>query len=126
VLAQYRAALDAGADAATVATWMAEVTAERNRADMALRTATPADAPTVAELRGLIEGLGDMVAVLTNADPKQRAELYEALGLRLTWHPEDKKVLVEAQPALVLAGGVGGASSTVTPRQLGTGRYELT
>lgn len=80
-LAQYRAALDAGADA-----------------------------PTATELRGLIEGLGDMVAVLTNADPKQRAELYEALGLRLTWHPEDKRVLVEAQPARVLAGGVGGGT----------------
>jgi hypothetical protein len=60
-----------GIDAAIVATWMAEVTAERNRADLALATTTPADAPTVAELRGLIEELGDMVAVLTNADPKQ-------------------------------------------------------
>ncbi len=71
---------------------MGEVTTERNRADMALRTATPDDAPTASQLRGLIEGLGDMVAVLANADPTKRAELYEAIGLRLTWHPHDKKV----------------------------------
>lgn len=104
---------------------MAEVTAERNRADMALRTATHANAPTVAELRGLIEGLGDMVAVLTNADPKQRTELYEALGLRLTWHPEDKKVLVEAQPARVLAGGVGGAIAPIGTRPVLRGLLAL-
>ncbi len=102
-LAKYRAALDAGADAATVATWMAEVTAERSRAEIALRAATPSEAPTVADLRTLIVGLGDMVAVLASADPQKRADLYEALGLRLTWHPDDKKVLVEAQPARVLA-----------------------
>lgn len=77
----------------------------------------------MADLRTLIEGLGDMVAVLASADPQKRAELYEALGLRLTWHPDDKKVLVEAQPARVLAERVGGGDSlsrhTISP--LGSG-----
>ena len=108
-LAQYRSALDAGADAATVAGWMTEVTAERNRADRALRAASPDEAPTATQLRDLIEGLGDMVAVLANTNPARRTELYEALGLRLTWHPQDKKVLVEATPTRVLADRVGGA-----------------
>ena len=51
-----------------------------------------------------------MIAVLASADPQKRAELYEALGLRLTWHPDHKKVLVEAQPARVLAERVGGGT----------------
>jgi hypothetical protein len=60
-------------------------------------------------MRAVIEGLGDMITVLADAEPEQRAKLYEALGLRLTWHPQDKKVLVEAQLARVPAGRVGGA-----------------
>jgi DNA invertase Pin-like site-specific DNA recombinase len=108
-LARHRAALEAGADPTIVAGWMSEVTAERQRADQALRTATPGDAPTPAQMRAVIEGLGDMITVLADADPAQRAKLYEALGLRLTWHPQDKKVLVEAQLARVPAGRVGGA-----------------
>jgi len=122
-LAQYRAALDAGADAVTVASWMAEVTTERHRAEIALRAATPSEAPTVADLRALIEGLGDMVAVLASADPHKRAELYKALGLRLTWHPKEKKVLVEAQPAGVLAERVGGGTCTLTPRAFRPSEY---
>ena len=89
---------------------MSEVTAERQRADQALRTATPGDAPTPAQIQALIEGLGDMITVLAGAEPEQRAELYRTLGLRLTWHPSDKKVLVEAQPTRVPAGGVGGGT----------------
>lgn len=38
--------------------------------------------------------LGDMVRVLANADPAQKAKIYAALGLRLTYHPDEKKVLV--------------------------------
>ena len=76
-LAQHRAALEAGADPTIVAGWMSEVTAERQRADQALRSATPGDAPTPDQLRNLIEGLGDLIDVLANADPAQRSELYK-------------------------------------------------
>ena len=65
----------------------------------------------MTQLRALIEGVSDMVNVLANAEPTQRAELYETIGLKLTWHPQDKKVPVEAQPARVLAGRVGGGIS---------------
>lgn len=67
-----------------------------------------------------------MVAVLESADPKQRAGLYEALGLRLTWQPDDKKVLVEAQPARVLADRVGGGTRPTTQRLLITWAWEVT
>jgi hypothetical protein len=87
---------------------MAEVGAERSRAERILQSATPAEAPSVAELRKLIVELGYMVAVLESAEPEARAVVYATLGLRLTWHPDQRKVLVEAQPARVLAGGVGG------------------
>jgi hypothetical protein len=41
-----------------------------------------------------------MAAVLANADPDKRAQLYETLGLRLTWHPQDKKVLEKPSPSV--------------------------
>lgn len=90
--------------------WITEVTAERTRAERSLRTATPKPPPSPSELRAFINGFGDVATVLESADPGSRADLYGTLGLRLTWHPDQRKVLVEAQPTRVLAGGVGGGT----------------
>ncbi|MGH2573118.1 MAG: alpha/beta fold hydrolase [Actinomycetota bacterium] len=48
------------------------------------------------DLRALIEGLGDLIRVLEQADPAKKAELYESLGLNLVYHPIDRRVAVEA------------------------------
>jgi site-specific DNA recombinase len=117
-LNKYRAALEAGTDPAIVTSWLAEVTTERSRAERALQAATPADARSAMDVRELVVELGDTVAVLKTADSKARAALYEALDLRLTWQPDQKKVLVEAQPPRVLAGGVGGGTHPADTRAI--------
>jgi hypothetical protein len=48
---------------------------------------TPSAAMTTA--------LGDMCAVLRDADPADKAEIYKGLKLRLTYHPEDNYVRAE-------------------------------
>jgi hypothetical protein len=43
-----------------------------------------------------VQALGDIVAVLRDADPDNKAEVYRQLGLRWTNHPETQTVRAEA------------------------------
>jgi site-specific DNA recombinase len=97
-LARYRAALDAGADPELVTTWIAETQAERVSAEQAYAAARSAPAMTTAEVRTLIEGLPEIVQVLADAPPHDKANLYEAFGLELTYHPDRRTVTVTADP----------------------------
>jgi site-specific DNA recombinase len=95
-LAQYRAALDAGANPATVAAWIAETEAEKAGYQVATR---PADGMrrrmSEAEIRATVDRLADLVSVLADADPDDKSEIFRRLGLRLTYYPG--RGLVEAQ-----------------------------
>jgi hypothetical protein len=51
---------------------------------------------TQAEITSLVTTLGDIAAVLRNADPADKAEVYRRLGLRLTYQPETQTVRAEA------------------------------
>ena len=42
----------------------------------------------------MTRALGDMVRVLADADPARKAKIYAGLGLRLTYHPDKRRVLV--------------------------------
>jgi site-specific DNA recombinase len=94
-LGRYRAALEAGTDPAIVTGWIRDVAELRRRAEREARSAT-VPACSADELRALIEELGDMIRVLEQADPTKKAELYESLGLNLVYHPQDRRVTVEA------------------------------
>ncbi len=95
-LAQYRAALDAGASPATVATWIAETEAEKASYALAMRrTATRRPRMTEAEIKAIVDKFADIAAVLHDADPDDKAEVFRQLGLRLTYHPG--RQLVEAE-----------------------------
>jgi site-specific DNA recombinase len=99
-LAQYRAALDAGADPVVVTGWISEVQNQRRQATEVLNTPRP-QAParmSPEQITDLVRQLGDIAAALGEADPADRAEVYQQLGLRLTYHPEIQKVRVQAQP----------------------------
>lgn len=48
------------------------------------------------EIAALIDSLGSLLAVLHEADPADKAEVYSQLGLRLTYHPETQTVRAEA------------------------------
>jgi site-specific DNA recombinase len=100
-LVQYRAALDAGASASTVAGWIAETEAERARHAAGLRQVAPAARKRVteAEIGSVVDKLADIARVLSDADPSGKSEIYRELGLRLTYHPGREIVEAQVQPA---------------------------
>ena len=118
-LARYRAALDGGADPALVAGWLAEVQADRLASEKKLATLTSDNQTTPRspdEIRRLIESLGDVPKVLSGADPTDKARLYAALGLTITYDATKRRITVEARPdercALARVGGGTGTIST--------------
>ncbi len=84
-LGQYRKALDSGADPAVVAGWMSEVQAERLRAEHELVAAQPRAKSTDEQVRSFVRNLGDIAAVLADADLKLKSRLYEELGISVTY-----------------------------------------
>jgi site-specific DNA recombinase len=95
-LAGYRAALDAGGDPATISRWITETTAERTRYAARTRPAKPRASMTRDQVASIVTGLGDILAVLADADPADKAEIYSQLGLRLTYQPGQRIIRAEA------------------------------
>jgi site-specific DNA recombinase len=94
-LAQYRAALDAGANPAIVAGWIAETEAEKASCALVMRRPEPRLRLTEQEIRSIVEKFADIARVLIDPDPDDKAEILRRLGLRLTYHPG--RQLVKAQ-----------------------------
>ncbi|MFF0372102.1 recombinase family protein [Micromonospora sp. NPDC005087] len=118
-LERYRAALDAGADPAVVTEWISQTQAERARAEADLHTHSSNRPRRMSrtEIKDLVQALGDIVTVLRDADPTDKAEVYQQLGLRLTYQPETQTVraavdLSAHRGAMVC---VRGATSTRNP-----------
>ena len=114
-LAQYRKALDAGADVTVVASWMAEVQGERLRAEQELGAAVPGEKPTKEQVRRLVLQLKDIASVLATADPKDKAEVYRELGVQVTYDPHRRLVSVSAGPCTTarVGGGTHGSAPLV-------------
>jgi hypothetical protein len=98
-LTRHRAALEAGADPALVTGWIAETQAERIKAESELRQETGGNQArmTTEEIAALVDSLGNLLTVLHEADPADKAEVYRQLGLRLTYEPDTQTVRAEAQ-----------------------------
>jgi hypothetical protein len=101
-LRQHRAALEAGADPALITTWMKETQAKRALAEARLRKPGGRRRMTRDEITNLVTALGDMMQVLKDANPADKTEIYSRLGLTLTYHPNEKRVVAEARPASVM------------------------
>ncbi|WP_007516034.1 recombinase family protein [Pseudofrankia saprophytica] len=101
-LARHRAALEAGADPAIVTGWIAEVQAERADAVAALERRGdrhPNRARlTRLQIKALVDGFGGLLAILKEADPADKAEVYRELGLKLTYDHETETIMAEARP----------------------------
>ena len=95
-VAKYRDALDAGADAAVVATWIKEVQAERRRLESEHRRDGPAAIWSAEDVRRLVDSLGDVTRVLRRAERRKKAGVYESLGLGVAYELDERKVRVEA------------------------------
>jgi site-specific DNA recombinase len=100
-LSRYRAALEAGTDPALIASWTAEVNAQRIMAQTRLREATGRSTRmSPQEIAGIVATLGDLLDVLRHTHPADKGEIYRHLGLKLTVTDEAHIVQVHAQPSL--------------------------
>jgi hypothetical protein len=97
-LAKYRAALEAGADPSVVASWIAEVQAERTRHQTAVGRLDGQPRMTRTQIASVARELGELTRVLRQADPGDRAEVYAQLGLALTYDHTQRLVIAEASP----------------------------
>ena len=101
-LARYRAALEAGGDPAVVNQWIAEVTQQRAAAEHRLRDLRTSNQQNLdpAQVRALLEEVGGLAAGLALADPAQRAQLYQELGISGLYQPVSRMVIVTADPGV--------------------------
>ena len=121
-LAKYREALDEpDAELGPFIKWIAEVERERKALQAQLGRAVPGGKLDKTQLRALVEALRDIVGLLADADEQDRKELYQQLGVSLTYHP-DGKVLIEALPRGVMV-RVGGGTRPITPRAGASGWF---
>ncbi len=91
-LTQYPAALDAGAEPATVAQWITRTEAERARYQAARRAAPQPQAKPMSpeKIAAIVRDLAYLITVIRNADPTDKAKIYTRLGLRLTYQPGEE------------------------------------
>jgi hypothetical protein len=54
--------------------------------------------PSHDELKSLVRDASELVTILAYANPTDRRTLYTALGLRLTYQPDRRRVVVECRP----------------------------
>jgi hypothetical protein len=90
------------ADPVPVTGWMNETQARHAAAEARLKKPTGRRRMTRDEITSLVSALGDVMQVLKDADPADKAEIYGRLGLTLTHHPQDKRVEAEAQPNSIM------------------------
>jgi hypothetical protein len=107
-LDRYRAALEqADGEIGSITRWITEVERERKVVQAQLGRTVPGGKLTKRQVRALVEALRDIVSLLAQADEDDRNELYQQLGVSLTYHP-DGRVLVEALPRGVMVRVGGG------------------
>lgn len=94
---KYKKGLELTDEVAPFITWIAEAQRERKALERQLRREIPGGTLTSEQVKALVRHLRDVVAVLADADPADKAVLYRELGIELTYHA-DGRVRVEALP----------------------------
>lgn len=97
-LRQHRAAIEAGADPAVIARWMAETQARRAEAETRLRPDPRRQVLTTDQIASRIAEIGDIPSALAAAQPDDKAQLYSELGLTMIYDPSASAVRVTARP----------------------------
>lgn len=104
-LKQYRAALDAGANPAEVTKWINDAEHERTRLQPELHILPREQTLAYDQITDMLTHASDLTKAISAADPHDKADLYQQLGLKMTYHPQ--KQLIEAwiapQSPLVLS-----------------------
>ena len=71
---------------------------------------------TAEDIKALVASLQDITAALAAADPADKAKVYAAMGIDITYH-QDGRVVVESRPRVVES-GVGERTRTSTSTKL--------
>ncbi|WP_093420201.1 recombinase family protein [Saccharopolyspora flava] len=85
-------AIKAGVDPVALVESVNEAQAEREAAQAELANAPKPDALTDADLHAVLDSLGDVGRALNRADPYKLQELYEKIGLEMTYDPDSRSV----------------------------------
>jgi hypothetical protein len=100
-LAQYRAALDSGADPAAVGQWITQTQARKLAADARLRAADGTrSAParmSKDQIAATISAITGLMQALRYAATEDKAEIYAGLNVQLTYNPGGGTVNVRAE-----------------------------
>ena len=91
-MARYRAALDAGGDVEEITKWINAAKAERLQAEAIMRGTTAPTQMSRQEITAIVESFASLAAVIRNADPADKAEIYRRLNLVLTYQPGTQTV----------------------------------
>ncbi|MGI5165621.1 recombinase family protein [Spirillospora sp. CA-253888] len=91
-LIRYRAALDAGADPIEVTGWINEVKRQRAEAEEKLRTVPSGERISREEITDMLNRVGDLTQMVFRADPLEKADLYQQMGLAMTYYPQKHEV----------------------------------
>ncbi|WP_092546296.1 recombinase family protein [Actinoplanes derwentensis] len=95
-ISRYRATLDAGGDPALIADWISETTTIKKTAQARLGlTEAPPQRMTTDQIDAIAEAFDDLFRLLRDADPRDKAELYSRIGLRMTYRPGPETLIAE-------------------------------
>ncbi|WP_414637411.1 recombinase family protein [Amycolatopsis sp.] len=97
-LKRYQAAIASGVDPAALVEAINQVQAERAAARVEVDNMPRAAAVNDAEVYAMIDSLGDVAALLTDAKPASLERLYRALNLELRYEPKGLAVYATASP----------------------------
>ncbi len=114
-LVSYRATLDAGGDPALVAGWIAETQKQKAAAQRRLDPVAVEGRMSRAEVEDMLGALQDVAAALRGADPDEKAELYQQLGLVLVYDDSARRVSAAIEADHVVGVRVRGGTRTITP-----------
>ncbi|MFI9387610.1 hypothetical protein [Kutzneria sp. NPDC052558] len=114
-LQRYKAAIAAGVDPAALLEAINEAQAERAAARAELDNAPTPDALADADVFAMIDSLGDVGAVLSEAKPTGLSRLYRQLALQLRYEPGEQAVYATVSPR-VDSVRVRGRSCTLSTR----------
>ncbi|MGN6791982.1 MAG: hypothetical protein ACTHJW_06290 [Streptosporangiaceae bacterium] len=96
-MSRYRAAIDAGGDIEEITRWINTAKAERLQAEAAHRaTEASPRRMTREEIKTIVEHFASLAAVLRDADPADKTEIYKGLNLVLTYQPSSHTVRAQA------------------------------
>jgi hypothetical protein len=113
----YRKILDAGANPALVAGWIAEVQGERLRADREIGLAQPSGDLAAPQVHEMVSRLTDITRILDTDDLGLKMQAYDDLGISVTYDPTRRVARIESRPKIAWTRvSVGGPTGNFGPR----------